>query len=117
RIVLVYSARSFTELAYQPLIRSFGELEHLAEFVHKLTYLPVVTREQAPGCLNARITDLLDSGELERAAGLQLTPEHSRVMICGNPQMIDDIRQRLKVRGLNLSLTRRPGQVAVENYW
>jgi ferredoxin--NADP+ reductase len=31
--------------------------------------------------------------------------------------MIDDIRQRLKVRGLNLSLTRRPGQVAVENYW
>ncbi|PZQ25957.1 MAG: ferredoxin--NADP(+) reductase, partial [Ectopseudomonas oleovorans] len=35
----------------------------------------------------------------------------------GNPQMIDDIRQRLKARGLNLSLTRRPGQVAVENYW
>jgi ferredoxin--NADP+ reductase len=71
----------------------------------------------APGCLRARITELLDTGELERAAGLQLTPEHSRVMICGNPQMIDDIRQRLKIRGLNLSLTRRPGQVAVENYW
>ncbi|WP_315288790.1 ferredoxin--NADP reductase, partial [Pseudomonas oleovorans] len=117
RIVLVYSARTSAELAYQPLIRSFAELEHLAEFAHKLTYLPVVTREQAPGCLHARITDLLDSGELERAAGLELTPEHSRVMICGNPQMIDDIRQRLKARGLNLSLTRRPGQVAVENYW
>jgi len=117
RIVLVYSARSFAELAYQPLIRSFAELEHLAEFAHKLTYLPVVTREQAPGCLNARITELLDKGELERAAGLELTPEYSRVMICGNPQMIDDIRQRLKARGLNLSLTRRPGQVAVENYW
>ena len=117
RVVLVYSARSFAELASQPLIRSFAELEHLAEFADKLTYLPVVTREQAPGCLNARITELLDSGELERAAGLELTPEYSRVMICGNPQMIDDIRQRLKVRGLNLSLTRRPGQVAVENYW
>ncbi|PKM27851.1 MAG: ferredoxin--NADP(+) reductase [Gammaproteobacteria bacterium HGW-Gammaproteobacteria-12] len=117
RIVLVYSARTCAELAYQPLIRSFAELEHLAEFADKLTYLPVVTREQAPGCLNARITELLDNGELERAAGLELTPEHSRVMICGNPQMIDDIRQRLKARGLNLSLTRRPGQVAVENYW
>lgn len=117
RIVLVYSARSHAELAYQPLIGSFAELEHLAEFAHKLTYLPVVTREQAPGCLHARITELLDSGELERAAGLELAPEHSRVMICGNPQMIDDIRQRLKARGLNLSLTRRPGQVAVENYW
>ncbi|WP_341782076.1 ferredoxin--NADP reductase [Ectopseudomonas mendocina] len=117
RIVLVYSARSLAELAYQPLILGLGEQEHLAEFAHKLTYLPVVTREAAPGCLRARITELLDSGELERAAGLQLTPEHSRVMICGNPQMIDDIRQRLKMRGLNLSLTRRPGQVAVENYW
>ncbi|MBH3341797.1 ferredoxin--NADP reductase [Pseudomonas mendocina] len=117
RIVLVYSARTFAELAYQPLIRGLAELEYLAEFADKLIYLPVVTREQAPDCLNVRVTDLLGSGELEQAAGLELTPEHSRVMICGNPQMIDDIRQCLKARGLNLSLTRRPGQVAVENYW
>ncbi|MBA4246043.1 MAG: ferredoxin--NADP(+) reductase [Pseudomonas sp.] len=117
RINLVYSARSRAELAYQAMIEGLSALEHLAEFAHKLTYLPVVTREQVPGCLGARITELLDSGELERTAGLPLTPEHSRVMICGNPQMIDDLRQRLKARGLNLSLTRRPGQVAVENYW
>jgi ferredoxin--NADP+ reductase len=39
------------------------------------------------------------------------------VMICGNPQMIDDTRQLLKARELRLSLSRRPGQVAVENYW
>ena len=117
RIILVYSARTLAELAYQPLIRGFAELEHLAEFAHKLTYLPVVTRESAPGCLTARITELLDSGELERSAGLALDPLHSRLMVCGNPQMIDDIRQRLKARELRLSLTRRPGQVAVENYW
>ncbi|MGA4319709.1 ferredoxin--NADP reductase [Ectopseudomonas hydrolytica] len=117
RINLVYSARSRAELAYQSMIEGLSALEHLAEFAHKLTYLPVVTREQVPGCLGARITELLDSGELERDAGLPLTPEHSRVMICGNPQMIDDLRQRLKARGLNLSLSRRPGQVAVENYW
>jgi ferredoxin--NADP+ reductase len=117
RIVLVYSARSLAELAYQPLIRGVSEVEHLAEFAHKLTYLPVVTREQAPGCLGARITALLDNGELERAAGLALEPQYSRVMVCGNPQMIEDIRQRLAARDMRLSLTRRPGQVAVENYW
>ena len=60
---------------------------------------------------------MLDSGELERAAGLSLEPEHSRLMICGNPQMIDDTRALLKQRDMQLSLTRRPGQVAVENYW
>ena len=76
-----------------------------------------ITREQVPGCLHGRITTLLDNGELERAAGLRLEPAHSRLMICGNPQMIDDTRARLKQRGLQLSLNRRPGQVAVENYW
>ena len=83
----------------------------------KLQFIPVVTREQHPGALNGRITALIENGELERAAGLALSPEHSRVMICGNPQMIDDTRALLKQRDLQLSLTRRPGQVAVENYW
>ncbi|HWV10418.1 MAG TPA: ferredoxin--NADP reductase, partial [Pseudomonas sp.] len=117
RIVLVYSARTAAELAYQSLIHGLRELEHLAEYADKLVYLPLVTREQAPGCLHGRITTLLDNGELERAAGLNLSPEHSRLMICGNPQMIDDTRQRLKQRDLQLSLSRRPGQVAVESYW
>ena len=117
RIVLVYSARTASELAYQPMIRGFGQLQHLAEYADQLTYLPLVTREQAPGCLHGRITSLLSSGELERAAGLSLSPEHSRLMLCGNPQMIEDTRTLLKQRDLQLSLTRRPGQVAVENYW
>ncbi len=31
--------------------------------------------------------------------------------------MVDDTRQLLKTRDLQLALSRRPGQVAVENYW
>lgn len=117
RIVLVYSARTSRELAYQSLIRGLAGLEHLAGYTDKLTYLPLVTRERAPGCLHGRVTTLLASGELEQAAGLTLGPDVSRLMLCGNPQMIDDTRTLLKQRGLRLSLTRRPGQVAVENYW
>lgn len=117
RIVLVYSARTVSELAYQPLIHGLKELEHLAEYADKLTYLPLVTREQASGCLPGRITTLLTDGALERAADLALSPAHSRLMLCGNPQMIDDTRKLLKQRDLQLSLSRRPGQVAVENYW
>jgi ferredoxin--NADP+ reductase len=59
---------------------------------------------------------LIENGELERAAGVQLTAEHSRVMLCGNPQMVDDTRALLKQRDMQLSLSRRPGQVAVETY-
>ena len=117
RIILVYSVREARELAYQSLIAELPQREYLEGLGHKLTYLPVVTREQVPGALNGRITQLIESGELERAADLKLTPEHSRFMLCGNPQMIEDTRQVLKARDLNLALTRKPGQVAVENYW
>ena len=116
-IKLVYSVRESRELAYQSLIAGLEQRDYLADYAGKLQFIPVVTREQHPGALNGRITTLIENGELERAAGLELTPEHSRVMLCGNPQMIDDTRQVLKARGLNLSLSRRPGQVAVETYW
>jgi ferredoxin--NADP+ reductase len=116
-IKLVYSVREAKELAYQSLIAGLEQREYLAEYAGKLQFIPVVTREEHPGALNGRITTLIENGELERAAGLALTPEHSRVMLCGNPQMIDDTRKVLKARDMNLSLSRRPGQVAVETYW
>lgn len=117
RIVLAYSVRSASELAYQALIADLPRREWLEGAAHKLVYLPVVTREPVSGCLQARLTALLDSGELERAAGLAITPEHSRLMLCGNPAMVEELHARLKQRGLQLSLSRRPGQLALENYW
>jgi len=116
-IKLVYSVREANELAYVDDIAGLQQRDYLAEFAGKLQFIPVVTREQHPGALNARITTLIENGELERAAGLELSPEHSRIMLCGNPQMIDETRKVLKARDLQLSLSKRPGQVAVENYW
>jgi ferredoxin--NADP+ reductase len=117
RIVLVYSVREAKELAYQQLIAELAQRDYLAEVAHKLTFISTVTREQHPGSLNGRITTLIENGELERAAGVELCAEHSRVMLCGNPQMIEDTRALLKQRDMQLSLSRRPGQVAVETYW
>ena len=81
----------------------------------RVTLYSTTTREETP--YMGRITTLIENGDLERAADLELTPEHSRVMLCGNPQMIEDTRAVLKALDMNLALTRRPGQVAVENYW
>ncbi|MHC8323875.1 ferredoxin--NADP reductase [Pseudomonas sp. GB2N2] len=117
RIILVYSVREPQELAYQTLIAELAERDYLAEYAHKFQFIATVTREEHPGTLNGRITTLIDNGELESVAGVALTAEHSRVMLCGNPQMIEDTRALLKQRDMHLSLSRRPGQVAVENYW
>ena len=117
QIFLVYSVREGRELAYGDLIAGLEQRDYLQEYAGKLKFIPAVSREEFPGALHGRITHLIENGELERAAGVPLSPEHSRVMICGNPQMIDDTRQILKARDMRLSLSRKPGQVAVENYW
>jgi ferredoxin--NADP+ reductase len=117
RIILVYSVREARELAYQELVAGLARRDYLAEHAHKLQFIATVTREEHPGALSGRITTLIETGELEQVAGVALTAEHSRVMLCGNPQMIDDTRKLLKHRHMHLSLSRRPGQVAVENYW
>ena len=76
-----------------------------------------MTRAEVSGCLNARITDLLTSGELERCVDLPMEAERSRVLLCGNPEMVEDCRMLLQKREMQLSLARRPGAVAVESYW
>ena len=113
----MYSAREAKELAYQTLIAELTQREYLAEYAHKFQFIAAVTREEHPGALHGRITSLIENGELEKTAGVALTPEHSRVMICGNPQMIEDTRAVLKARDMRLALSRKPGQIAVENYW
>jgi ferredoxin--NADP+ reductase len=85
RIILVYSAREGKELAYQALIAELTQRDYLADYADKLHFIATITREHHPGALNGRITTLIENGELEKAAGVALSPEHSRVMICGNP--------------------------------
>lgn len=117
QIFLVYSARHGQDLAYEELISGLEQRDYLAEYAGKLTFIPLVSREPWPGALQGRITNAISDGTLEHAAGTLLSPEHSRVMICGNPDMVDETRTLLKARDMNLSLSRRPGAVAVETYW
>lgn len=116
-LVLVQSVRTQQELAYEDVIRGFERSEHYAEFAHKLRYVRIVTREPVPGTLRHRVTQLLASGVLERNVGLDLDHDHSRIMLCGNPQMVEDSRAILTQRGFRVSRRGEPGHLAVENYW
>jgi len=116
-LVLVQSVRTQAELAYEDLIRSFDTSEYYAEFAHKLRYLRIVTREPVPGTLRDRVTKLLTSGVLEENVGLRLDHDRSRIMLCGNPDMVEDSRKLLVDRGFRVSRRGDPGHLAVENYW
>lgn len=121
KIILVHSARTTEELVYQDQIQTFTQHPLMNELVDGLNerffYVPVVTREQVPGCLGERITTLLDNGQLQRATHLPITPADSRFMICGNPEMVSDIRKILKKQGFSPARRNSPGEIAVENYW
>lgn len=121
RIVLVHCVRDSAELAYRDDIANLTQnelLSQLCKFHDKhLVYIPVVTRENAPGCLHDRLPALIANGELERAADLPLDHERSRIMICGNPDMVEDVRKALGERGYRTSRRSAPGHIAVENYW
>ena len=116
-LILVQSVRTQAELAYEDLIRSFDKSEYYAEFAHKLRYLRIVTREPVPGTLRDRVTKLLTSGVLEENVGLRLDHDRSRIMLCGNPDMVEDSRKLLVDRGFRVSRRGDPGHLAVENYW
>jgi len=54
---------------------------------------------------------------LEENIGLKLDHERSRIMLCGNPEMVEDSRKILTGRGFRMSRRGDPGHLAVENYW
>jgi ferredoxin/flavodoxin---NADP+ reductase len=119
KIIVVHSVREPAELVYRDVIEGLRTHPLLGEMAtQKLVYLPAVTRATLSGVLNARITTLLHDGRLEQAAGVPLTLEGSRIMLCGNPAMVDETRQLLKARGFTTSRQAAPGgQIAVESYW
>jgi ferredoxin--NADP+ reductase len=116
-LILVQSVRTQPELAYEDLIRGFEGSQYYGEFAHKLRYARIVTREPVPNTLRDRVTKLLSSGVLEQNIGLKLDHERSRIMLCGNPEMVEDSRRILIERGFRMSRRGDPGHLAVENYW
>lgn len=116
-LILVQSVREANELAYREHIIEIPKHALLCDGKARLHYIPVVTRETVPGTLSARINRLITEGTLEEKLGLPLDIEHSRLMVCGNPQMALDMREVLKQRGFQVGRRGIPGQMAFENYW
>jgi len=116
-IVLAYSARSLDELAYVEKIESLQEdFGALVDNPAKLIFIPIVTREPVEGALSERLPKLLLEGTLQARAGIALDIDTTHVMLCGNPDMVEDTKEALKTLGLVMN-RRGEGNIAVENYW
>jgi ferredoxin--NADP+ reductase len=115
QVILVHGVRQVDELAYHDmLVEHLPNHEFLGELVSsKLRYYPTVTRE--PYRNMGRITELIESGKL--TADLEvppLDPANDRVMICGSPAMLRDLKALLEHRGFKEGNTSTPGDFVIE---
>ncbi|MCA9634265.1 MAG: ferredoxin--NADP reductase [Myxococcales bacterium] len=112
RVFLVHGVRERAHFAYA------DELRELETKRGNFRYLRCVSREEpAPGEAAGRIPAALADGRLQALAGAELEPEHSHVLLCGNPRMIDDTHEALKPLGLIKHRVRKPGHISSEKYW
>lgn len=114
-VVLVHGVRQVNELAYHDYItQELPQHEFLGEMIAaQLKYYPTVTRE--PYKNQGRVTDLIENGKLFADLGVPaLNPAEDRVMICGSPGMLRDLKHICEARGLEEGNTTRPGAFVIE---
>lgn len=118
RIVIAHGVKHASDLGYHGVLRAMQE-KPLVQGAASLHMVEALTRDDAlsPGQLGGRLTVLLEDGSLEHTTGIPLSPEASRVMMCGNPAMIEDMRKILHQRGMRPCRRALPGHFVTENYW
>jgi len=115
KVIVVHGVREVKELAYQQLFeQDLPQHELLGDVVRdKLIYYPTVTRE--PFRNQGRITDLIEDGTFPANIGLPpLNPLIDRVMLCGSPAMLADLKEMLEKRDFEEGNTSTPGDFVVE---
>jgi ferredoxin/flavodoxin---NADP+ reductase len=115
QIVLVHGCRQVSELAYgEQLVANLQQDEMFGPLLaDKLTYYPTVTRE--PFRNRGRITDLITSKQIFNDIGQEpLNIEGDRIMMCGSPAMLEELRQMFDERGFSEGNHSEPGHFVIE---
>ena len=115
RIVLVHGCRQVNELAFgEELVAQLADDELFGPLLSgKLSYYPTVTRE--PFRNRGRITDLVSSGQLFDDIGQQpLDLATDRVMMCGSPAMLEELKQMFEAHGFVEGSHTEPGHFVIE---
>ena len=115
QVVLIHGVRQVKELAYREyLSETLTHDEFLGEMVQqKLLYYPTVTRE--PFVHQGRIPQLLAEGQVAKDLGIpMLNPAEDRIMICGSPEMLRDLKALAEKLGFEEGNTSRPGAFVIE---
>ncbi|RAK60965.1 ferredoxin--NADP reductase [Phenylobacterium hankyongense] len=113
--IVTHTVREVADLNYRDLLEhELGRDPDLGELIGpKLRYYPTVTRE--PFKTQGRITDLIENGKLFEDLGVPaFDPAVDRVMLCGGPSVLADLKQQLLDRGFVEGSIAKPGDFVLE---
>ncbi len=114
KYAVVHGALNSQDLGYR------SELETIERFSSNFTYIPVVSetdKEPVPwqgmrGFLQSVWTNNL----LHEKWKIDITPDNSRIFLCGHPQMIDDMIVLLDKKGFKEHKKNMPGSIHLERF-
>jgi ferredoxin/flavodoxin---NADP+ reductase len=115
QVVVTHTVREVADLNYREFLsHELASDPDLGELIApKLIYYPSVTRE--PFVNQGRITDLMASGKLFADIGLPpLDPAHDRLMLCGGPSVLADLKALLLGKGYEEGSVASPGDFVLE---
>lgn len=113
--VVLLGARHSWDLGYR------GELIAMQRFCRTFHYFPIISRpdeEHVPWAgQTGYVQDLWDRGLVSEAIGCAATPDNTRILLCGNPSMIEGMIARLAKDGFSEGDAGSAGQIHAEKYW
>lgn len=115
RVAVIHGARHSWDLGYR------NELTGMQRSFPHLAYIPVVSRPDEepspwPG-FAGRVQDAWTAGEVARCWGFAPRPEHTHILLCGNPDMVEEMAVLLESEGFRQHSRTAPGQIHAEKYW
>jgi ferredoxin--NADP+ reductase len=115
KVIVTHTVREVADLNYRRFLsHDLPTDPDLGEWVApKLIYYPTVTRE--PFVTQGRITDLIETGQFFDDIGLPpLDRSRDRVMLCGGPSVLADLKAQLLVRDYEEGSVANPGDFVLE---
>jgi len=114
-VIVTHTVRQVADLNYRELLEhELAADEFLGELIGpKFKYYPTVTRE--PFKTQGRITNLIASGQIFSDLGLPaLDPAVDRLMLCGGPSVLADLKVQLEAMGFEEGSISKPGDYVLE---
>lgn len=114
RLLVLNGCRRVEDFGYREMLERWA-----AENPTCRSYVPLVTREPEPAAgsvWRGRVTRLLDP-TFAAELGWTLDPATMSAFLCGNPAMVEEMREGLVAIGFTPHGRRSPGNLHFERYW